>query len=109
MIHFTTKPPANAFKAVIGSRDDAKPPNKEIDEKLVITELPQSLTTVPGLVDTNDPLYQATHPRAGPITYPIVQVEFERVQTPLIIGIWILSASIAKIGKSLRCSTFLSV
>lgn len=31
-------------------------------------------------------------------TYPIVQIEFDRVQTPLIIGIWILSASIAKIG-----------
>lgn len=30
--------------------------------------------------------------------YPIVQIEFDRVQTPLIIGIWILSASIAKIG-----------
>lgn len=30
--------------------------------------------------------------------YPISQVEFSRVQTPFIIGIWILSASIAKIG-----------
>lgn len=32
-------------------------------------------------------------------TYPIIQFEFERVQNPLVIGIWILSASIAKIGK----------
>lgn len=31
-------------------------------------------------------------------SYPIAEVEFERVQTPFIIGIWILSASIAKIG-----------
>lgn len=32
-------------------------------------------------------------------SYPIIQFEFERVQNPLVIGIWILSASIAKIGK----------
>ena len=33
------------------------------------------------------------------ISYPITQTDFERVQTPFIIGIWILSASIAKIGE----------
>lgn len=32
--------------------------------------------------------------------YPLAQVEFDRVKTPFIIGVWILSASIAKIGKS---------
>lgn len=31
--------------------------------------------------------------------YPLAQVEFDRVKTPFIIGVWILSASIAKIGK----------
>lgn len=31
--------------------------------------------------------------------YPLAQVEFERVKTPFIIGVWILLASIAKIGK----------
>ncbi|XP_073826446.1 na[+]/H[+] hydrogen exchanger 2 isoform X24 [Musca autumnalis] len=30
--------------------------------------------------------------------YPLAQVEFDRVKTPFIIGVWILSASIAKIG-----------
>ncbi|GAB0095324.1 Sodium/hydrogen exchanger [Sergentomyia squamirostris] len=30
--------------------------------------------------------------------YPVTTVEFSRVETPFIIGIWILSASIAKIG-----------
>lgn len=40
-----------------------------------------------------------SHSDKGEITYPIVQVEFDRVKTPLIIGVWILSASIAKIGK----------
>ncbi|XP_046804289.1 sodium/hydrogen exchanger 3 [Lucilia cuprina] len=33
--------------------------------------------------------------------YPLAQVEFDRVKTPFIIGVWILSASIAKIGGSL--------
>uniref|UniRef100_A0A182LZR8 Uncharacterized protein n=1 Tax=Anopheles culicifacies TaxID=139723 RepID=A0A182LZR8_9DIPT len=31
--------------------------------------------------------------------YPVSQVEFSRVETPFVIGVWILSASIAKIGK----------
>lgn len=64
----------------------------------------------------NDPLTETATQPTGPgqnsnepnnkhksghseITYPITQVEFERVQTPFIIGIWILSASIAKIGN----------
>ncbi|KAG4073521.1 hypothetical protein HA402_000745 [Bradysia odoriphaga] len=33
-----------------------------------------------------------------PVDFPVSSVDFERVQTPFIIGIWILSASIAKIG-----------
>ncbi|XP_039952635.1 uncharacterized protein LOC120769609 isoform X12 [Bactrocera tryoni] len=33
-----------------------------------------------------------------PERYPLSQVDFDRVKTPFIIGIWILSASIAKIG-----------
>lgn len=31
--------------------------------------------------------------------YPVAQVEFSRVETPFVIGVWILSASIAKIGE----------
>lgn len=31
--------------------------------------------------------------------YPLSSVDFGRVKTPFIIGIWILSASIAKIGE----------
>lgn len=34
-----------------------------------------------------------------PERYPLSQVDFDRVKTPFIIGIWILSASIAKIGE----------
>lgn len=34
-----------------------------------------------------------------PSDFEISEVDFERVQTPFIIGIWILSASVAKIGK----------
>lgn len=33
--------------------------------------------------------------------YPVTTVDFSRVETPFIIGIWILFASIAKIGKSI--------
>lgn len=33
------------------------------------------------------------------IHFPIAVVEFARVETPFIIGVWILFASIAKIGK----------
>jgi hypothetical protein len=31
--------------------------------------------------------------------YPVMTVDFSRVETPFIIGIWILFASIAKIGE----------
>lgn len=31
--------------------------------------------------------------------YPVTTVDFGRVETPFIIGIWILFASIAKIGE----------
>lgn len=34
--------------------------------------------------------------------YPVATVEFTRVETPFIIGVWILSASIAKIGEYLE-------
>jgi len=34
--------------------------------------------------------------------YPVTTVDFSRVETPFIIGIWILFASIAKIGKSIE-------
>lgn len=44
--------------------------------------------------EENDPPHEKKD-----LSYPIAVVEFERVQTPFIIGIWILSASVAKIGK----------
>jgi hypothetical protein len=31
--------------------------------------------------------------------YPVASVEFERVKTPFIIGVWIFCASLAKIGE----------
>jgi solute carrier family 9 (sodium/hydrogen exchanger), member 3 len=37
---------------------------------------------------------EGTHER-----YPVTTVDFSRVETPFIIGIWILFASIAKIGE----------
>lgn len=43
----------------------------------------------------HEPESEHTHER-----YPLSQVEFDRVKTPFIIGVWILSASIAKIGKN---------
>jgi len=38
--------------------------------------------------------------------YHIITVEFPRVETPFVIGIWIFFASIAKIGESRRLSSF---
>lgn len=38
--------------------------------------------------------------------YPVTTVEFSRVETPFIIGIWILSASIAKIGMLITPTSF---
>lgn len=37
-----------------------------------------------------------------PERYPVTTVDFSRVETPFIIGIWILFASIAKIGKWIK-------
>lgn len=59
-------------------------------------------TTFPQHHDQSSPV---THHKAGddhggheiPERYPMATVEFERVETPFIIGIWILFASIAKI------------
>lgn len=31
--------------------------------------------------------------------YPVTTIDFSRVETPFIIGVWILFASIAKIGE----------
>ncbi|XP_026481196.1 sodium/hydrogen exchanger 3-like isoform X2 [Ctenocephalides felis] len=38
------------------------------------------------------------HHKAPPDSYPIITIEFIRVQTPFIIGLWILFASLAKIA-----------
>lgn len=38
----------------------------------------------------------------GELRYPVTTIDFSRVETPFIIGVWILFASIAKIGELLR-------
>jgi hypothetical protein len=43
-------------------------------------------------------VHDGTH--HAPERYPVTTVDFGRVETPFIIGIWILFASIAKIGES---------
>lgn len=73
---------------MIGSRVEENLPNKEVEGKITTTELPKTVATENGAHHDHE-------------SYPIVLVDFTRVQTPLIIGIWILSASIAKIGKAL--------
>ncbi|XP_037918572.1 sodium/hydrogen exchanger 3 isoform X9 [Hermetia illucens] len=47
---------------------------------------------------TSEITHQAIETEQHVERYPVAQVEFQRVKTPFIIGLWILSASIAKIG-----------
>lgn len=44
-------------------------------------------------------LENAVDEHAEPHRYPVSQIDFARVETPFIIGVWILFASIAKIGE----------
>jgi hypothetical protein len=61
----------------------------------------ESLTTdVPGKEVTHANLPSDLEIHAGK-KIEVVTVEFGRVETPFIIGIWILFASIAKIGESM--------
>lgn len=41
----------------------------------------------------------ATHDEHKVERYPVTTIDFSRVETPFIIGVWILFASIAKIGE----------
>uniref|UniRef100_A0A1L8DUV4 Sodium/hydrogen exchanger n=2 Tax=Nyssomyia neivai TaxID=330878 RepID=A0A1L8DUV4_9DIPT len=63
-------------------------------------ELLTSDPTTPSSHETNElsPSDKEGHGSQHPERYPVTTVEFSRVETPFIIGIWILSASIAKIG-----------
>ncbi|XP_016963504.1 sodium/hydrogen exchanger 3 isoform X19 [Drosophila biarmipes] len=80
-----------------------------------VTQLNLPQTSPTDVVDVGlDPTPPARLPRAEPLKssdqdaeggeghkmerYPLSSVDFARVKTPFIIGIWILSASIAKIG-----------
>ncbi|XP_049819790.1 sodium/hydrogen exchanger 3 isoform X4 [Aethina tumida] len=48
---------------------------------------------------TEEPPPTTLHPPKKPVErYPVASVSFHRVETPFIIGLWILSASLAKIG-----------
>uniref|UniRef100_A0A1A9WZR1 Sodium/hydrogen exchanger n=1 Tax=Glossina brevipalpis TaxID=37001 RepID=A0A1A9WZR1_9MUSC len=49
-------------------------------------------------IHTGLEVMEAGEHKHAPERYPLSQVDFERVKTPFIIGVWILSASIAKIG-----------
>lgn len=53
----------------------------------------QAATATPGSPDARPPIKR----------YTIAAVEFERVETPFLIGLWIFCASLAKIGKFLHC------
>ncbi|KAK7873403.1 hypothetical protein R5R35_000199 [Gryllus longicercus] len=47
----------------------------------------------------DDPTTSDPHDGHGPVKrYPVAQVEFGRVETPFIIGLWIFCASLSKIG-----------
>uniref|UniRef100_A0A1B0G512 Cation/H+ exchanger transmembrane domain-containing protein n=1 Tax=Glossina morsitans morsitans TaxID=37546 RepID=A0A1B0G512_GLOMM len=58
----------------------------------------QYVVADPGSIHTGVEVLQSDEHKHAPERYPLSQVDFERVKTPFIIGVWILSASIAKIG-----------
>lgn len=61
----------------------------------------ESPATMSILVE-KDPTEPPSTEHSRPIKrYQVLNVEFERVKTPFIIGIWIVCASLAKIGKFL--------
>lgn len=59
----------------------------------------QYVVADPGSIHTGVEVLQSDEHKHAPERYPLSQVDFERVKTPFIIGVWILSASIAKIGE----------
>lgn len=80
---------------------------KPLDKSLTSKASPASESSIPPSdndiknYDTHEgPEHKADGEEEGAAheRYPLTQVEFDRVKTPFIIGIWILSASIAKIG-----------
>lgn len=56
-----------------------------------------SKLAAPTVLNTEPPPQTEEH---KPERYQIASVEFHRVETPFIIGLWIFCASLAKIGKS---------
>ncbi|KAL9924755.1 na[+]/H[+] hydrogen exchanger 2 isoform 8-T8 [Glossina fuscipes fuscipes] len=64
-----------------------------------MSAMPQQYVVAdPGSIHTGVEVLQSDEHKHAPERYPLSQVDFERVKTPFIIGVWILSASIAKIG-----------
>ena len=72
-----------------------KKPNKPLSPQAIpTTKLPASeVQTLSDNTAKSEKSGEEVH------RYPLAQVEFSRVQVPFIIGVWILFASIAKIGK----------
>lgn len=73
----------------------------------VIRSVSPNDATLQSLSSANDPkdtqlTFDSGNDLGPKPEYRIISVEFSRVETPFVIGIWIFFASLAKIGKSMR-------
>ena len=59
-----------------------------------------SVKTEPEARSSGEPQEPTGHPQKHSEGFSIFHMDFARVELPFIIGVWILSASIAKIGES---------
>jgi hypothetical protein len=74
--------------------------NSPVDTSKTLTNKDSSLPSSPTPDHQEHDGHASEHGHV-PERYPVTTVDFSRVETPFIIGIWILFASIAKIGKSI--------
>lgn len=78
-----------------------EPPNlnKDFDDAALPSINQDFSTKSSAMLKVDDHAVDAHGEHGGELRYPVTTIDFGRVETPFIIGVWILFASIAKIGE----------